>query len=214
MRLLSLVAGVSMLGFAACGGGGGSTSPAPPPSGGTQTLSTIRFASNSIALTAGTATTLPVVEALDATGRVITGAAGYTYSSSATAVAESQGDGAVLAIGAGSATITASLTRDGVTATATITVNVSGSLPGSASVAAGNSDLAFTPPTVVVARNASVTFSFGALNHSVNFRATAGAPANVPVTTNGAVARSFPSAGDFNYDCGVHAGMSGKVVVR
>ena len=213
MRLLPLASGVSMIVLAACGGGGGTTNPAPPPSSGTQTLSTIRFASNSIALTAGTVATL-AVEALDNTGRVITGASGYTYASSSSAVAESQGEGSVLAIGAGSATITASLTRDGVTATATTTVNVSGSLPGSASVAAGNSDLSFTPPTVVVTRNASVTFSFGALNHSVNFRATSGAPANVPVTVNGAVARSFPSAGDFSYDCGVHAGMSGKVVVR
>lgn len=212
MRLAPLALAMSVLALAACGGGD-SPGPTTPPPGTAQKLSTIRFPSNAIALAAGATKTL-APQALDAAGAVISGASGYTYTSSAPAVAELQGDGSVLAIGAGSSTITASLTRDGVTATTTATVTVTGSLPGAAAVTAGASDLTFTPPTIAVARNANVTFSFGALNHSVVFRTVTGAPANVPVTTNGAVVRSFPTAGDFNYDCSLHAGMSGKVVVR
>jgi plastocyanin len=211
MKVLHLLLGASLLGALACGGGGGGTT--PPVTGPTQTLSTIRLGTTTANLTAGNTTSLSP-SALDSKGAVIAGVAGYTYATSNAAIAEASATGVVLATGAGTATITVSLSRDGVTATATSTVTVTGSLPTAASVAAGASDNTFTPATLVVARNANVTFSFGARQHNVTFRGTPGSPTNVANSTNASVALSFPTAGDFSYDCSLHAGMTGAVIVR
>lgn len=210
MKLVQLYISASMLGIMACGGSSDPTP--PPPAGNTQTLSTIRITNGTLALSAGATATL-VPEALDATGRVIAGVTGYTYTSSAATVAEAQTSGAVLAISAGNATITASVTRGGVTATTTATVSVTGSLPVTATVVAGP-DRTFAPATLVVARNAAVTFSFGTLLHNVTFRSATGAPTDIPSNASATVARPFPAAGDFTYDCTLHAGMTGMVVVR
>lgn len=210
MKFSQLFITASILGLAACGG---SSDPAPtPPVGNTQTLATIRITNSALALAAGSTATL-VPEALDAAGRVIAGVTGYTFTSSAATVAEAQTDGAVLAIGAGTATITASVARNGVTATAMATVSVTGSLPATATVVAAP-DRTFAPANLVVARNANVTFSFGTLLHNVMFRTAAGAPTDIPNNASATVVRPFPSAGDFTYDCSLHAGMTGKVTVR
>jgi plastocyanin len=50
--------------------------------------------------------------------------------------------------------------------------------------------------------------------HDVTFNATAGAPANIPVTLTGVFTRVFASAGTFHYECRVHPGMNGDVVVK
>lgn len=212
MKPTHLILSCSLLLLSACGGGGGGTT-TPPVNTPAQVLASIRLGATTIALTAGSLRTL-TVEALDASGRVIPNVTGYTFASSATNVAELQSDGGVLGISTGSAVVTVSLTRDGVTATGTATVNVTGSLPVTANVTAGSADQTFTPPTLVVARNASVTFDFGALQHNVTFRVANGAPASIPNITNASVARSFPAAGDFRYDCTLHAGMTGAVIVR
>ncbi len=211
MKFGQMLLTVATVGVVACGGG--STPPTPPVGGTTQTLSTIRVTTPTVALAAGATATL-VAEALDAGGRVIAGATGYTYSSSTPAVAELQGDGGVLAISAGTATVTVTLTRNGVTATSTAVVTVTGSLPGAATVNVGVGGLTFTPPTLVVARNANVTFAFAPVNHNVTFRTVAGAPASIPNTTSSSVVRAFASAGDFPYDCTLHTGMTGMVMVR
>lgn len=212
MKVMHLVASMSVVVFAACGGGsdGGTTTPTPNP---TQKLATIRIPTNTVSLAAGSSASL-APQALDASGNVINGAAGYTYTSSNTAVAEAQASGAVLGIGAGTATITASLTRDGVTATSTATITVTGTLPVAATVAAGASDQTFAPATIVVKRNADVTFTFGALQHNVTFRTATGAPTSIPNSTSTSITRTFATAGDFNYDCTLHAGMTGMVMVR
>lgn len=213
MKVVHLTLSLSLLTLTACGGGGGSSTPTTPITPVTQKLATIRLPSASLSLAAGAITTLAPT-ALDASGATIAGVTGYTYSSGTTTVAEAQATGSVIGIGAGSSVITVSLTRDGVTATATTTVAVTGSLPTTATVAAGASDLTFTPPTLVVARNASVTYSFGALTHNVTFRTATGAPTNVPNSASTTVARVFQTNGDFTYDCTIHAGMTGMVLVR
>lgn len=87
--------------------------------------------------------------------------------------------------------------------------------PGaSASVAAGDNSNIFTPASVEVARGAVVTWTFGARPHNVIFNSTAGAPSNVEVTSNAQVARTFNTVGSFAYDCTLHSGMTGTVVVR
>ncbi len=210
MKFGQMLLSVATVGMVACGGG--STTPTPLTGGTTQTLSTIRVTTPTVALAAGAAATL-VAEALDAGGRVISGATGYTYASSAAGVAELQGDGSVLAISAGTATITVSLTRDGVTATSTAVVTVTGALAAAATVSAGTGGLIFAPASLVVARNANVTFAFAGL-HNVTFRTVTGAPTNIPNTTAASVTRAFPTAGNFPFDCTLHTGMTGMVMVR
>ena len=50
--------------------------------------------------------------------------------------------------------------------------------------------------------------------HDVTFDSKSGAPANIPVTKTGAITRTFATRGTFHYNCFVHPGMSGDVVVQ
>lgn len=72
----------------------------------------------------------------------------------------------------------------------------------------------FTPSTLTVAKGTTVTFTFQATTHNVNFANTAGAPANIPNTANSGVQRLFANAGTFGYDCSLHSGMTGTVIVN
>ncbi len=72
----------------------------------------------------------------------------------------------------------------------------------------------FTPFTITIGVGETVTFDFPAESHNVIFEKVAGAPADIQETINRKVARSFPVAGTFPYDCTIHPGMSGVVVAR
>jgi plastocyanin len=72
----------------------------------------------------------------------------------------------------------------------------------------------FTPSTLTVARGTTVTFTFQATTHNVIFAGVAGAPANIPNTANSGVQRLFSTAGTFGYDCSLHSGMTGTVIVN
>lgn len=84
---------------------------------------------------------------------------------------------------------------------------------GSVPVTAGASSDVFSPPDVSVSVGGSVTWSFGLRAHNVIFASVAGAPGNIPATTNSRVSRTFPTAGTFPYDCTLHPGMRGRVLV-
>lgn len=86
--------------------------------------------------------------------------------------------------------------------------------PQAAAVTGSATANVFTPATVTVARGGTVTWTMGARPHNVTFRGTAGAPADVPTTTSGSAARTFATDGTFPYDCTLHDGMTGTVVVR
>ena len=77
---------------------------------------------------------------------------------------------------------------------------------------------AFSPNFVQIAAGDTVLFHIVPSNngegHDVTFDAKAGAPANITVTLNGNVARVFSTRGTFHYNCFVHPGMSGDVVVQ
>jgi plastocyanin len=74
----------------------------------------------------------------------------------------------------------------------------------------------FTPGRVNLIAGGTVTFAFGSLAHQVFFdNAPAGAPENIPApTTNESVTRTFPTRGTFDYNCHLHPGMRGTVVVE
>jgi plastocyanin len=72
----------------------------------------------------------------------------------------------------------------------------------------------FLPGGVQVARGGTVTWTNATtFVHNVTFT-TAGAPANVPDMGSGSASRTFPSAGNFAYQCTLHEFMNGQVQVQ
>lgn len=215
IRLTCLVVTSALLG---CGGGGddgGTTGPPPPPPPpSNQTLGSISTNVTTINVVAGNSQTI-TVSAFDTQNAVIANPGSPVFTTTSGAVAEVDGQGVVLGLSQGAATVNVSLTMGSVTRTATVTVNVSGTLPNDAGVIASSGDYIFTPKNVAISRGGAVTWTFGGLEHTVTFSQTAGAPASI--STGGystAVSRTFLTAGNFVYNCTIHAGMSGQIVVR
>jgi plastocyanin len=153
--------------------------------------------------------------ARDGKQRVVSGVSGFTYSSSDGSVAVVDGSGLVTAISLGSATISGSATVNGVAITGSTPVSVSfGTVnPTSASVAASN-DNSFSPSSVTIAPGGSVTWSFGSVQHNVQFRGGTGVPSSIGNSASTQASRTFESAGTFDYECTLHGGMNGTVVVQ
>jgi len=79
----------------------------------------------------------------------------------------------------------------------------------------GTATNAFSPSTVTIIRNGTVTWSnTSGVTHNVTFGQASGSPTNIPNLAAGSVARSFPSAGTFSYQCTNHQGMGGQVIVQ
>jgi plastocyanin len=71
----------------------------------------------------------------------------------------------------------------------------------------------FTPFTSTVNVGGTVIFDFPSEPHNVIFDRILGAPTDIQVVTNTRVSRTFSVVGKFPYDCTIHPGMSGEVVV-
>ena len=148
----------------------------------------------------------------DQGGTAMSGLPAATFTSSDQGKATVSTSGVVTGVAAGQSTITASLTHNGVTRTGTSVITVNAAPPTGATVQAGLST-SFSPTTVTIARTASVTWQWAGLNHNVTFDAVTGAPADIPTRSTGSVSRQFNTAGTFPYQCTLHAGMTGQVVV-
>jgi plastocyanin len=92
--------------------------------------------------------------------------------------------------------------------------NNGGAPPMTATVNATTANT-FTPSNVTIGVGGTVTFAFGDVAHNVFFdNSPAGAPDAIPGTNaNMSAARTFTTAGTFEYDCHLHPGMKGTVVV-
>jgi plastocyanin len=193
-----------------CGGGGGDGGVTPPPP---QTLGSISLDPPTMSLIVTQKSSF-LARALDTNGGTITGATGFTFTSGTPATATVSGTGEVTALALGTTTITASLTRDGITKTTTASVQVvPGTFPLTSQVVANATSDTFAPRTIDIRAGGVVTFRFLAVEHNVVFTAQ-GAPQNIPNTSNRDVDRTFNNAGTFDYDCTLHAGMSGRVIVH
>jgi plastocyanin len=77
---------------------------------------------------------------------------------------------------------------------------------------------AFSPNFVQITAGDTILFHIVPSNngegHDVTFDAKTGAPANIKVTLNGDIPRVFTTRGTFHYNCFVHPGMSGDVLVQ
>jgi plastocyanin len=145
--------------------------------------------------------------ARDANGVTI-GGAKITYTASPTSIVSVNTTGRVIGVGAGVGTITATSAGQA-------------SLPFSITVTAGSvasvvtmQANTFTPTQVTIKAGQSVMWDFPADQHNVMFQARAGKPADIPTTSGQQVTRQFTTAGSFPYDCTLHPGMSGTVVVN
>jgi plastocyanin len=74
----------------------------------------------------------------------------------------------------------------------------------------------FTPATVNLAVGGTITFAFESVPHNLYFDgAPAGAPGNITApSSNVSVTRTFSAKGRYVYNCHLHPGMSGVVVVQ
>jgi plastocyanin len=74
---------------------------------------------------------------------------------------------------------------------------------------------AFSPFSTTINVGGSVKFNITGIPHNVIFaRTTAGAPADINVVSNTVVTRTFNSKGTFAFDCTVHPGMTGEIIVK
>jgi len=86
--------------------------------------------------------------------------------------------------------------------------------PGDQPTVQATPSLQFTPNNLIVAVGSSVTFAFGSIAHNVFFDNTQGAPSNIGDKSNASVTVTFNTAGTYVYNCHLHPGMQGTVVVR
>lgn len=189
---------------AACSGGGDSTAP-----GANTGVASVSLNVTSAQLGVGQTLQLTATP-LTSTGTVTTGMA--TWNSSASNIASVSPTGLVTGVAAGAASITASIA--GRTNAASIVVSTSGGgFPLAAEVTMpGNT---FSPFLTTIGVGGTVTFRFGSVDHNVIFDpAKLGRPADIQITRNVNIARTFNTRGLFAYDCTVHPGMSGQVDVK
>ena len=200
---------IALAGLFACGDDGDLIGPPP----GQATLGSITATPATLILTTGQRITL-TMQAFSTANQPISDATGFVFTSSAPGIASVSNGGEVTGVAAGTATVTVSLTRGTVTRTVDVPVTVSGTAPGTANVTAGSTSNTFTPSSVAVSVGGTVTWTFGALEHNVDFQGATGAPADIPNTSNASVTRTFNTAGNFAYVCTLHSGMSGSVLVQ
>ncbi len=195
---------------ASCGGGGGDAAPTSPGSS-NQTISSVSITGNATSVAVGSTITLGAT-ALNSSGGSV--ATTFTWTSANTAVAlVGSATGVVSGVAAGSTAITAS--AGGQNGVRVITVTAAGQPPPPATQATIEMPgAAFSPNAVSVVVGGTVTFVFTALPHNVFFGGGAGKPADIPITSNQVIQRTFTAAGQFNINCTLHPGMSGVITVQ
>lgn len=143
----------------------------------------------------------------DGSGTVVTPGP-VTWATSSPSIASVSETGLVIGLGVGQATITATVAGASGSLVLTVSPNPSGtaivSMPG----------FSFTPFTTTINAGGTVIYEFPAEPHNVIFDKLAGVPPDIGITANRRVPRTFAAAGTFPFDCTLHPGMSGVVVVR
>lgn len=193
-RFVSLVVGTALT---ACGGDGGS--------GPSAHIANIFVSAPQASIAVGEKTQLTAV-AIDSVGNTVNTT--FQWSSSAPVVASVSNSGLLTGVSTGSATVSAS--AGGKTGTLTMTVRATAGL---AVVTMPPGDV-FAPFQVTIPAGGTVRWEFPQRAHNVIFEKKTGVPADIQQTTNAAVSRTFAVAGTFPYDCTLHPGMAGEVIVH
>jgi plastocyanin len=206
MARVLAVGSVAVLGvLAGCGGDdggdGGTTGPA--------VFTTLDVSPAAVNVTVNGTQTLTAT-ARDQNNATMSGLT-VSYTSSDASRATVTNAGVVTGVAIGTATITATGTIGTVQKTKTVTVTVAA--PGQAANVTATGSSTFDPQTVTIVPNGTVTWTFQAL-HNVTFTGTAPTGGNIPDQQSGSVARTFATAGTYDYRCTIHAGMTGRVTVQ
>jgi plastocyanin len=171
----------------------------------TREVATVQITTSTATLEPGETSQFTAV-ALDAGGVTIPNAGAPAWSSSATSVASVDQTGLVLAVTLGTASISATIS--GKTGSRLVTVL----MPDEAAVVTMPGE-SFIPFQVNVRVGQLVYFEFPQNSHNVIFQRKNGAPADIQETSNVTISRQFNIEGQFPYDCTLHPGMSGVIVV-
>ena len=74
---------------------------------------------------------------------------------------------------------------------------------------------AFSPATITIAQGATVTWQIVGNTHNVTFGTSKPTGGDAPNTApGGTITRTFPTAGTYPYQCTLHTGMAGTVIVQ
>jgi plastocyanin len=148
--------------------------------------------------------------ALDALGAPVVNPGSYEWTSGRPQVATVDATGKVLTLAAGATSISAKVA--GVTGTTSLSVVAAAQSRDTISTLPQS----FVPNLLTVSVGATVVFAFGGgIQHNVIFDPTAtGRPADILITKDVDVARTFGTRGTFKFDCTVHPGMRGEVNVQ
>ena len=150
-------------------------------------------------------------EPLDQFGAPMPGLGPASFSSGSTASATVNSSGLVTGISAGNVSITATLTHQGVTKTAQVSVLVSSGNEPTVTTSADE----FLPDDLDISVGETVIFVFAGATHNVTFEEEAPPAGSIGDTAPGnAVARTFTTPGDYDYECTIHQGMKGRIRVQ
>ena len=209
MRNVAFSSVIVAVALSACGGGGGGGTPPPPAA----VFTSLVIAPTSPDLVFRDTLQMTATPR-DQNGAPMTGVGTATFERlTGTAVSVTTA-GRVIADQPGSSQIRASLTSGATTRTASTTVTVT-ALSTAANVTASGVGSTFSPDTVKIAANGTVTWTFpGPETHNVTFDGTPPTGVNIRDRNTGTDARTFANAGRYSYRCTRHAGMNGAVVVR
>ena len=189
---------------AGCGGGGdggGSTGPAVFTSLNVTPSNVSVLVNQTQALTA---------TARDQNNNTLGGLA-TTFTTGNQSIATVSSAGVVTGVAVGNTTVTVNGTIG--TVTKSTTVNVTVTQPGPTAAVSATGGNTFDPNRVFVTPGGTVTWTFAA-QHNVTWEGSTPTGGNIPNTSSGSVSRTFPAAGTYGYQCTLHPGMSGTVVVQ
>ena len=200
------------LALMSCGGGGDKVVVPPTPVPGVITTLTTTVSDSPLEIGQGTSASVVATDGLGTSVRL----AGrtVTWTSSNRAIATVQTNGNIAGVGVGTANISASVAEGSttITGTAPLVVTAVANAPLVADVSM--QPQLFIPFQTVVKVGGTVRYFFTPIDHNVIWSPRLpGSPSDILVTRNAVVSRTFPTVGVYNFECTVHPGMSGTVIV-
>lgn len=197
--------------LAGCGGSGGDSGGTNPPP--TPVLTSVALSKSTASLRPTESTTITATPK-DQNGNAMSGqTVGWTIAPTSGVVSITPNGTSVTVTGTalGQATLTATVQQ--LVANATITVQ--NSFPSSADIAVGSGGAnAFDPNAVDIAAGGTVNFNWNGVTHNVTWQAPPASVANIADRSSGTVSVTLNTAGTYNYQCTLHAGMNGTITVH